>query len=65
MLTQGEFDALVTLDTYGNSADIVPVWKVGFAESFFGINQKRPDLKNELDIAIFFLSVTWMIKHRY
>lgn len=32
MLANGDFDALVTLDTYGNSADVVPVWKVGFAE---------------------------------
>ena len=52
MLTKGEFDALVTLDTYGNTADVVPVWKVGYAESFFGINRNRPDLKQELDIAM-------------
>ena len=52
MLANGEFDALVTLDTYGNSADVVPVWKVGFAESFFGINKNRPDLKQDLDVAM-------------
>ena len=52
MLARGEFDALVTLDTYGNSADVVPVWKVGFAESYFGINKNRPDLKQELDVAM-------------
>ena len=52
MLAQGEFDALVTLDTYGNSADVVPVCKVGFAESFFGINKNRPDLKRDLDVAM-------------
>ena len=52
MLANGEFDALVTLDTYGNSADVVPVCKVGFAESFFGINKNRPDLKQELDVAM-------------
>jgi diguanylate cyclase (GGDEF)-like protein len=52
MLASGEFDALVTLDTYGNSADVVPVWKVGFAESYFGINKNRPDLKQELDVAM-------------
>ena len=52
MLDNGEFDALVTLDTYGNSADVVPVCKVGFAESFFGINKNRPDLKRELDVAM-------------
>ncbi len=51
-LAGGEFDALVTLDTYGNTADIVPVWKVGQAESYFGINKNRPDLKQDLDIAM-------------
>ena len=52
MLAKGEFDALVTLDTYGNSADVVPVCKVGYAESFFGINKNKPELKNELDVAM-------------
>ena len=52
MLARGDFDALVTLDTYGNTADVVPVCKVGFAESFFGINKNRPDLKRDLDVAM-------------
>ena len=52
MLARGELDALVTLDTYGNSADVVPVCKIGYAESFFGINKSRPDIKRELDIAM-------------
>ncbi|MBQ6481353.1 MAG: EAL domain-containing protein [Anaerolineaceae bacterium] len=52
MLANGEFDALVTLDTYGNTADVVPVWKVGFAESYFGVNKNRPDLKLDLDVAM-------------
>ncbi len=52
MLNSGEFDALVTLDTYGNTADVIPVWKVGYAESFFGINKERPDLKQDLDLAM-------------
>ena len=52
MLAGGEFDALVTLDTYGNTADVVPVWKVGYADSYFGINKNRPDLKQDLDVAM-------------
>lgn len=52
MLAAGEVDALVTLDTYGNSADVVPVCKIGYAESFFGIAKNRPDVKRELDIAM-------------
>jgi EAL domain-containing protein (putative c-di-GMP-specific phosphodiesterase class I)/GGDEF domain-containing protein/ABC-type amino acid transport substrate-binding protein len=52
MLAQGEIDALVTLDTYGSSADIVPVCKVGSAGSYFGVNKNRPDIKQELDSAM-------------
>ena len=52
MLKNGEIDMLVTLDTYGNSANVVPVVKVGFAQSFFGINKNRPDLKRDLDAAM-------------
>ena len=52
MLERGEIDALVTLDTYGNTADVLPICKVGFAESFFGVNKNRPDIKRELDAAM-------------
>ena len=52
MLAQGKIDMLVTLDAYGSSANAIPVVKVGFAESFFGINKNRQDLKRELDIAM-------------
>ena len=52
MLKNGEIDMLVTLDTYGNSANIIPVCKVGAAQSFFGINKNRPELKQELDVAM-------------
>ena len=52
MLAAGEFDALVTLDTYGNSADVIPVCKIGFAQSYFGISKNRPDLKQDLDVAM-------------
>ena len=52
MLAKGEMDMLVTLDTYGNKADVVPVCKIGQADSFFGINKNRPDIKRELDTAM-------------
>ena len=52
MLAHGDIDMLVTLDTYGNSANVIPVVKVGFAESYFGVNKNRPDLKRELDVAM-------------
>ena len=52
MLANGEIDVLVTLDAYGRTADVVPVCKIGSADSFFGINQNRPDIKQELDTAM-------------
>ncbi|MCR5088658.1 MAG: EAL domain-containing protein [Oscillospiraceae bacterium] len=52
MLQHGEIDVLVTLDAYGSTADVVPVCKIGSADSFFGINLNRPDLKIELDAAM-------------
>ena len=52
MLANGEIDVLVTLDTYGASADVVPVCKIGSSDFFFGINRNRPDLKQELDVAM-------------
>lgn len=52
MLAKGEMDMLVTLDTYGNTADVVPVCKIGQADSFFGVNKNRPDIKRELDAAM-------------
>ena len=52
MLARGEIDVLVTLDTYGRKADVVPVCKVGAADSYFGINKNRPDIKQELDVAM-------------
>ncbi|MBQ6126635.1 MAG: EAL domain-containing protein, partial [Erysipelotrichaceae bacterium] len=52
MLAKGEIDVLVTLDTYGNSADVIPVCKIGSSDFYFGINKNRPDLKKELDTAM-------------
>ena len=52
MLERGEIDALVTLDTYGVTADVVSVCKVGSANSYFGISEKREDIKKELDAAM-------------
>lgn len=51
-LKAGSFDMLITLDTYSNTEDIVPVCKIGSADSYFGINKKRKDLKKELDTAM-------------
>ena len=52
MLSNGELDALVTLDAYGKTADVLPVCKIGAADSYFGISQSRPDIKQDLDVAM-------------
>ena len=52
MLAHGEIDALVTLDAYGRTADVLPVCKIGAADFFFGVNRARPDIKQDLDLAM-------------
>ena len=52
MLAKGEIDMLVTLDAYASKADVVSVCKIGSAYSYFGINKNRPDLKQDLDVAM-------------
>lgn len=45
-------DAVVTMDTYSSSADIVPVCKIGSSDFYFAVNKNRTDLLNELDAAL-------------
>ncbi len=52
MLENGEIDILVTLDAYGTASDMVPVCKTGSSSIYFGISRSRPDLKEELDVAM-------------
>lgn len=52
MLFSGEIDVLITLDIYGSTSDMVPVCKTGSSNIYFGINKNRPDLKNDLDVAM-------------
>ncbi len=52
MLTAGEIDAFVTLDTYGDPAVNVPLWKIGASDFYFAVSKTRPDLVPELDQAM-------------
>ena len=52
MLADGEIDALVSIGTFGDPSDLIPVCKIGFSEIYFGINKNRPDLKQDLDMAM-------------
>jgi len=45
-------DAVVTMDTYGSAANVVPVCKIGSSDFYFAVSKKRPDLRDELDAAL-------------
>lgn len=52
LLTKGEIDALVSLDSFAAKERIIPVCKVGNSNYFFAVNKDRPDLLNELNTAL-------------
>ena len=45
-------DAVVTMDTYGSAANVLPICKIGTSEFYFAVSKKRPDLRDELDAAL-------------
>ena len=45
-------DAVVTMDTYASTPNIVPVCKIGSSEFYFAVNKNRPDIRDELDQAL-------------
>ena len=52
MLDAGKLDAYITLNAYGDPKRVVPVCKIGSSEFFFVVNKGRPDLLNDLNIAM-------------
>ena len=52
MLSNGELDALVTMDGLGVTKPCVPVCKIGGSDFFFAVNKDRPDLLVELNDAM-------------
>lgn len=52
MLSRGEIDALVSMDTFGSEERIVPVCKIGASDYYFAVNNSRPDLLSELNDAM-------------
>ena len=52
MVERGELDAFITMDIYGDSENVVPLWKIGSSDFFFVVNKDRPDLLTELDAAL-------------
>ena len=51
-LNNGEIDALVSLDSYGNLMGIAPILKIGSSDFYFAVNKDRPDLLMELDMGL-------------
>ena len=51
-MLEGQFDAFLTMDVYGNSDDIVPVCKIGSSDFYFAVRNDRPDMLIELDAAM-------------
>lgn len=52
MLESGELDAYVVPDAFGGVGTSVPVVKVGSSDFFFAVNKARPDLRDELNVAM-------------
>ena len=52
LLTKGDIDAFVSLDTYGDPEKVIPVWKVGDSSFYFALSRNRTDLLAELDAAL-------------
>ena len=52
MLYEGELDAFVTLDVYGDSETIIPVCKIGSSDFYFAVRKDYPELLAELDAAM-------------
>lgn len=52
MVRRGELDAFTTLDAYGSTDDLLPLFKVGSSDYYFAVNKSRPDLLNELNAAM-------------
>ncbi len=52
MLNEGQFDAYITLDIYGNKETNIPVCKIGSSDFYFAVAKGRNDLLLELDAAM-------------
>ena len=52
MLQNGELDAYLTLDSFGDPDTVKPLWKVGSSDIYFAVNKDRPDILAELDSAM-------------
>ena len=52
MLENGEVDAFVTVDSFLDPGRAVPVCKVGSSDFYFAVSKDRPDLLEDLNMAL-------------
>lgn len=52
MLNRGDLDAYVSMDSFGASEQVHPLIKIGTSEYYFTVNNKRPDLLEDLNTAM-------------
>ena len=52
MLLNGELDAFVSLDSYGDVEHMTPVATIGSSDFYFAVSSSRTDLLNELEPAL-------------
>ena len=52
LLSSGELDAYITLNTYGDPDTLVPICKIGSSDFYFVVNKSNPELLGELNAAM-------------
>ena len=52
MLSRGDIDAFVSMNSMGAKERVIPVCKIGASDYYFAVNKDRPDLLNELNAAL-------------
>ena len=52
MVKDGKLDAYLTMDINGDPDIVTPICQFGYSDFFFGVNNDRRDLLNELDAAL-------------
>ena len=51
-ITSGEIDAFATIFTFDFNKDAIPVSRIGGSDYFYAVNKSRPDLIEELNMAM-------------
>ena len=52
MLGSGEIDGYATIYTYDYHRDVIPVSRIGGSDYYYAVNKNRPDLLDELNMAM-------------